>query len=64
CPRLYKGKVVVMDNLKIHKSVKVQQMITDKGAKLLYVPRCSPNFNPIEMLWSILKGFIRYSHFK
>lgn len=58
CPKLCKGKLVLMDNLKIHKSEKVQQMITDTGAK----PRYSPDFNPIEMLWSVLKGFIR--HFK
>ena len=59
CPKLSKGKVVVMDNLKIHKSEKVQQMITDTGAKPLYLPRYSPDFNPIEMLWSVLKSFIR-----
>jgi len=59
CPKLSKGKVVVMDNLKIHKSEKVQKMITDLGAKPLYLPRYSPDFNPIEMLWSVLKNFIR-----
>ena len=58
CPKLSKGKVVVMDNLKIHKSEKVQQMITETGAKPLYLPRYSPNFNPIEILWSVLKAFI------
>lgn len=59
CPKLCKGKVVVMDNLKIHKNEKVQQMITETGARTLYLPRYSPDFNPIEMLWSVLKAFIR-----
>lgn len=59
CPKLSHGKVVVMDNLKIHKSEEVQKMIRDAGAKPLYLPRYSPDFNPIEMLWSVLKSFIR-----
>ena len=59
CPKLSKGKVVIMDNLNSHKKEIVQQMITDTGAKPLYLPRYSPDFNPIEMLWSVLKAFIR-----
>ena len=59
CPKLSKGKVVIMDNLNSHKKQIVQQMITDTGANPLYLPRYSPDFNPIEMLWSVLKAFIR-----
>jgi len=58
-PKLSQGKVVVMDNLKIHKSEQVQQMIRDTGARPLYLPKYSPDFNPIEMMWSVLKTFIR-----
>ncbi|NJK35271.1 MAG: transposase [Oscillatoriales cyanobacterium SM2_2_1] len=59
CPKLSKGKVVVMDNLKFHRSEKVQKMIIDSGAKPLYLPRYPPDFNPIETLWLVLKNFIR-----
>jgi len=59
CPHLSSGHVVVMDNLNSHKSIQVQQLITATGAKPLYLPRYSPDFNPIEMLWSVLKAFVR-----
>ena len=59
CPHLSSGNVVVMDNLNSHKSTQVQQLITATGAKPLYLPRYSPDFNPIEMLWSVLKSFVR-----
>lgn len=59
CPHLSSENVVVMDNLNSHKSAQVQQLITATGAKPLYLPRHSPDFNPIEMLWSVLKSFVR-----
>jgi transposase len=59
CPKLNSEKVVVMDNLKAHKGEEVQTMITTTGAKILYLSRYSPDFNPIEMLWSVIKAFIR-----
>lgn len=48
-----------MDNLNCHKVERVVQAITETGAKILYLPTYSPDFNPIEMMWSILKYFIR-----
>jgi transposase len=59
CPHLSSNHVVVMDNLNSHKSVKIQQLIEATGARVLYLPRYSPEFNPIEMLWSVLKAFVR-----
>jgi len=59
CPHLLPINVVVMDNLNSHKSTQVQQLIMATGAKPLYLPRYSPDFNPIEMLWSVLKAFLR-----
>jgi transposase len=51
-----------MDNLNSHKAIEVQQMISQTGARLLYLPVYSPEFNPIEMMWSVLKNFIRQFH--
>jgi transposase len=48
-----------MDNLNSHKSTQVHQLITETGAEPLDLPRYSPDFNPIEMLWSVLKSFVR-----
>jgi len=59
CPRLNEKKVVIMDNLNSHKTAEVRQMIGQTGARLLYLPVYSPEFNPIEMMWSVLKNFIR-----
>ena len=62
CPKLNKKKVVIMDNLNSHKAIEVQQMISQTGARLLYIPVYSPEFNPIEMMWSVLKNFMRQFH--
>jgi len=46
-----------MDNLSSHKGPKVRALIEAVGAKLLYLPPYSPDFNPIEKLFSKLKAF-------
>ena len=53
-PHLRAGDIVVMDNLRAHKVHGVQQAIESAGASLAYLPPYSPDFNPIEMLWSKL----------
>lgn len=58
-PKLKEGDVVVMDNLKIHKMKEIEELITAKGARVEYLPTYSPDFNPIEMLWSTIKSFVR-----
>lgn len=58
-PVLRSGDVVVMDNLPGHKLAKVRQLIEAAGAKLLYLPPYSPDFNPIEMIWSKVKRLLR-----
>src|SRR5208337_1563398 len=59
CPKLQAGDVVVMDNLSAHKVSGVRQLIEVSGAKLLYLPPYSPDFNPIEQAWSKLKQLLR-----
>ncbi len=58
-PELAKGDVVVMDNLPAHKVSGVRRAIEDAGARLLYLPPYSPDFNPIEMAFSKLKALLR-----
>ena len=58
-PNLRPGDVVIMDNLPGHKLVKVRELIEAAGAKLLYLPPYSPDFNPIEMIWSKVKRLLR-----
>ena len=58
-PALNAGDVVVMDNLPGHRLTKVRQLIESTGARLLYLPPYSPDFNPIEMIWSKVKRLLR-----
>lgn len=58
-PELEPGDVVIMDNLPAHKVTGVRQAIEAAGAKLLYLPPYSPDFNPIEMAFSKLKAILR-----
>ena len=53
------GDVVVMDNLSSHKGQAVRQAIEAAGAKLLYLPPYSPDFNPIENAFAKLKALLR-----
>lgn len=48
-----------MDNLGSHKTAGVREAIEEAGATLLYLPRYSPDFNPIEKAFSKLKALLR-----
>lgn len=58
-PTLAPGDIVVMDNLRAHKVVGVQQSIARRGARLLYLPPYSPDLSPIEPCWSKVKAGLR-----
>ena len=58
-PTLQRGDIVIMDNLPAHRCVGVRDAIEAVGAHLLYLPPYSPDFNPIEMIFSKLKAFLR-----
>ena len=58
-PTLVPGQIVILDNLSAHKSHKAQQMVEQAGCSWLFLPPYSPDFNPIEMLWSKFKSDLR-----
>ena len=58
-PQLWKGAVVVMDNLPAHKVEAIAPLIEAVGARILYLSPYSAEFNPIEHWWSQLKAFLR-----
>jgi transposase len=58
-PDLKVDDVVVLDNLQPHKAAGVREMIEAAGATLLYLPPYSPDYNPIENMWSKVKQFLR-----
>ena len=58
-PTLPPQDVVILDNLATHKVSGVREAIEAVGARLLYLPPYSPDFNPIENLWSKIKQILR-----
>lgn len=58
-PSLRPGEIVGMDNLSSHKDRRIRRAIRSAGAKLLYLPRYSPDLNPIEQAFAKIKTLIR-----
>ncbi|MGH7937703.1 MAG: IS630 family transposase [Bryobacteraceae bacterium] len=58
-PTLRPGDIVIMDNLSPHKSELTLSLILEAGAQVLFLPPYSPDFNPIEMMWSKVKQHLR-----
>jgi putative transposase len=58
-PTLKPGDLVIMDNLGSHKTKAVRQAIRQAGAKLLFLPKYSPDLNPIEQFFAKLKHHLR-----
>jgi putative transposase len=58
-PTLKPGDVVILDNLGSHKGKAVRQAIRAVGAKRLFLPKYSPDLNPIEQAFSKLKAHLR-----
>lgn len=58
-PALWPGAIVVMDNLAAHKSAAIAQRLGQDGIKAWYLPPYSPDYNPIEQMWSKVKSLLR-----
>jgi transposase len=58
-PTLSVGDIVIMDNLGSHKRQVIHRLIRAAGAKLFFLPPCSPDLNPIEQVSAKLKTLLR-----
>jgi transposase len=58
-PTLTPGDVVVLDNLGSHRGKQVRRAVRKAGAKLIFLPKYSPDLNPIEQVFSKLKHNLR-----
>lgn len=58
-PSLKTGDIVVLDNLSAHKVSGSLDPIYQRGAKVMFLPPYSPDFNPIELCWSKMKSILR-----
>lgn len=59
-PLLKPHHVLVLDNLSVHKHPKVLHLLQSAQVNVLFLPPYSPDFNPIEMLWSKVKSLLRF----
>lgn len=57
--RLRAGSIVVMDQLQIHKNAEARRAIEAVGASIAFLPAYSPELNPIEHIWSIVKSAVK-----
>jgi transposase len=58
-PKLRKGDVLVMDNLKAHHDPRVEVLCDEHAIHLVYLPPYSPDYNPIEPGWALQKQLVR-----
>lgn len=58
-PIIPQGKTIILDNASFHKSPRTKSLIESKGCFLKFLPTYSPDLNPIEQQWAILKAPIR-----
>lgn len=58
-PTLEPGDIVICDNLSSHKSSEVRDALQKAGADIMYLPPYSPDMNPIEMVFSKIKAYLR-----
>lgn len=58
-PKLRPGMIVIMDNVRFHLQANVIAHIESRGAKVVFLPPYSPDFSPIENMWSKIKNTLR-----
>ena len=58
-PTLQDGDIVIMDNMRTHHAKAVREVIDNLKINVIYLPPYSPDFNPIEKMWSKIKSVLR-----
>jgi transposase len=58
-PTIKAGDVLVLDNLTAHKASRIERVAAECGATVIWLSPYSPDFSPIEMMWSKIKAAMR-----
>jgi len=58
-PTLIPGDILVMDNLSAHKDRQALSLLEEAGVTVRFLPAYSPDYNPIELMWSKVKALMR-----
>ncbi len=56
---LWKGRIVLLDNLGAHKTERVRELIEARGCEVWFLPRDSPDMNSIEEAFSKVKALLK-----
>jgi len=59
CPLLKPGTIIVLDNAKFHKRKEVMKIAGFYSCVVAWLPKYSPDLNPIEKCWANLKNWLR-----
>jgi transposase len=54
----YQNKIFLMDNVNFHRNKIIREIIEKSNNEILFIPPYSPEFNPIEKLFSVFKNYI------
>jgi transposase len=58
-PTMRAGDILVMDNLSTHKDQESLDLLKNAGVSVRFLPAYSPDYNPIELMWSKVKAYLR-----
>lgn len=58
-PTLKVGDVIVLDNLGAHRASRIEEIAFRRGARVIWLPPYSPDFSPIELMWSKVKTYLK-----
>jgi transposase len=58
-PTMRRGDVIVLDNLSAHRASRLEMVAAECGAQVLWLAPYSPDFSPIELMWSKIKTAVR-----
>jgi transposase len=58
-PTIRVGDILVLDNLGAHRASRIEEVAEERGAAVIWLSPYSPDFSPIEMMWSKIKASLR-----
>jgi transposase len=58
-PTLESGDILILDNLSAHRASRIEAVAAQQGAQVIWLAPYSPDFSPIELMWSKIKTYLR-----